>query len=63
MKKFTFTNGETRLESQIREGRDFKTACILWGTFDKETGEPLEFSVSEATQQELEEEKANFTRL
>jgi len=56
MKKFTFENGEVRLESQIREGRDFKTACVLWGTFDKETGEPLKFSVSEATEQELEEE-------
>lgn len=57
MKTFTFNNGEVRLKSQIREGRDFKTACIMWGCFDKETGEPLPYVVSEATQEDLEIEK------
>ena len=57
MKKFTFNNGEVRLESQIREGKDFKTACILWGCFEEESGNPLPCVVSEATQEEIETEK------
>lgn len=63
MKVFTFNNGEVRLESQIREGRDFKTACILWGCFDKQTGEPLPYVVSEATQEELEIEKNRLAEI
>lgn len=59
MKKFNFNNGETRLENQIRSGADFRTACLLWGCFDKETGDPLPHTITEATEEELE---ADFYR-
>lgn len=57
MKTFKFNNGEKRLESQMREDKDFRTNCILWGCFDEITGEPLPFVTLETTQQELIEEK------
>ena len=57
MKKFIFNNGEIRLESQMRENTDFKTCCLLWGTFDKKTEEPLPFTTKEATGQDLKNER------
>lgn len=62
MKTFKFNNGETRLESQLN-GRNFKTACIMWGCFDKQTREPLPYVVSEATQEELEIEKNRLVEI
>lgn len=63
MKKFVFNNGEERLESQIKKGRDFKTACILWGCFDKETGEPLPYTTHKATKEELKAEKIRLAEI
>lgn len=57
MKKYIFKNGEIRLESHIREGHDFKTACILWGCFDRETGDPLPFEVAEATSEDIHDDE------
>jgi len=63
MKTYRFNNGETRLESQIREGVDFKTACILWGCFEIETGEPLPYTITETTDDELREEKNRLAEI
>src|SRR3989304_5623544 len=57
MKTYTFSNGETRLESQMRKDVDFKTQCILWGCFNKITSEPLSFIISETTEEEMKLEK------
>lgn len=62
MKTFTFSNGEVRLESQMREDKDFRTNCILWGCFNEETGEPLPFVTHETTKEELIEEKKRLER-
>lgn len=63
MKTYKFNNGETRLESQIREGVDFKTTCILWGCFEKGTGEPLPYTTYETTDDELIEEKNRLAEI
>jgi len=63
MKTYTFSNGETRLESQMRNDVDFKTQCILWGCFDKATGEPLLFVISETTEQEMKIERQRLSEI
>jgi len=61
MKKFIFNNGETRLENQMHEGYSFHGCCLFWGIFNKETGRPLPYTVTEATEEELEaEEKRRY---
>lgn len=57
MKKYTFNNGETRLENQMREGVSFKEQCWLWGTFNKETSEPLPYTITEAAEEDLKADK------
>ena len=57
MKTYIFNNGEKRFESQIGKGVDFKTTCIFWGCFDKETLEPLPYTTHETTEKELKEEE------
>jgi hypothetical protein len=63
MKKFTFNNGEIRLESQIAKGRDFKTACMLWNLFDTKTLEPLPHTVSEANEADLKKEQIRLYQI
>lgn len=60
MKAFHFTNGKTRFESQMPENRTFEKCCILWGCYDEETGEPLPYTVTEATDEELLNEQARI---
>jgi len=57
MKTFKFNNGETRLESQIGEGKDFRTACVFWGCSDIKTGKPLPYTVHKTTEKEIKEEQ------
>ena len=56
MKTYNFNNGEKRFESQIGNGKTFNEACILWGCFDKETGDPLPHTIHITTEEELENE-------
>ena len=63
MKKFIFSNGQTRLESQLREGRSFKSSCILWGCLDKETKEPLPYTTQEATEKEIQAEEERLAEI
>lgn len=63
MKTFTFNNGEVRLESQIKQGHDFETACIFWGCFDKDTKKPLPYVTHETTQEELLVEKIRLEKI
>jgi len=63
MKTYRFNNGEKRMESQIRTDCTFNEACILWGCFDKKTGEPLPHTISETTEEELREEEIRLLEL
>lgn len=63
MKTYKFNNGETRLESQMSDGNDFRLSCILWGCFCENTGEPLPFIVSETTKEELLLEKQRLAAI
>ena len=53
MKKFIFENGQERLSMQMRPNVDFKEQCILWGCFDAITGEPLRYTIGEATDDDI----------
>ena len=60
MTTYKFNNGEKRFESQIRNGKTFNEACILWGCFDKETGNPLPHTIHPTTDSELRDEKVRL---
>jgi hypothetical protein len=61
MKKFIFSNGEERLESQMWSD-DWKLSCGLWGCYDKITGLPLPYITTIATKKEINEEKIRLEK-
>jgi hypothetical protein len=62
MKKYTFKNGETRFESQMG-GRDFETACLLWGCFDNLTGQPLPHTTTIASEKDVKDEAIRLAQI